>query len=92
MYKRTTINESVQPRFLDIEEFMTYTSLGRTSAMRLGRYKPTRYTKEAEMLEKIGDVYQLSTTGIPTDNQMVDTWDTQDRLGKQKRSMQSALR
>lgn len=35
MYKRTTINESVQPRFLDIEEFMTYTSLGRTSAMRL---------------------------------------------------------
>lgn len=34
------------------------------------------------MLEKIGDVYQLSTTGIPTDNQMVDTWDTQDRLGK----------
>lgn len=27
MYKRTTINESVQPRFLDIEEFMTYTSL-----------------------------------------------------------------
>lgn len=36
MYKRTTINESVQPRFLDIEEFMTYTSLGRTSAMRLG--------------------------------------------------------
>lgn len=22
MYKRTTINESVQPRFLDIEEFM----------------------------------------------------------------------
>lgn len=25
MYKRTTINESVQPRFLDIEEFMTYT-------------------------------------------------------------------
>ena len=37
MYKRTTINESVQPRFLDIEEFMTYTSLGRTSAMRLGK-------------------------------------------------------
>lgn len=26
MYKRTTINESVQPRFLDIEEFMTYTT------------------------------------------------------------------
>ena len=28
---------------------------------------------------------QLSTTGmqaIPTDNQMVDTWDTQDRSGK----------
>lgn len=51
--------------------------------IRADRYKPTRYTKEAEMLEKIGDVYQLSTTGIPTDNQMVDTWDTQDRLGKQ---------
>lgn len=50
--------------------------------IRADRYKPTRYTKEAEMLEKIGDVYQLSTTGIPTDNQMVDTWDTQDRLGK----------
>lgn len=49
--------------------------------IRADRYKPTRYTKEAEMLEKIGDVYQLSTTGIPTDNQMVDTWDTQDRLG-----------
>ena len=43
MYKRTTINESVQPRFLDIEEFMTYTSLGRTSAMRLGREKPSGY-------------------------------------------------
>ena len=52
--------------------------------IRADRYKPTRYTKEAEMLEKIGDVYQLSTTGIPTDNQMVDTWDTQDRLGKYK--------
>ena len=50
--------------------------------IRADRYKPTRYTKEAEMLEKIGDVYQLSTPGIPTDNQMVDTWDTQDRLGK----------
>lgn len=50
--------------------------------IRADRYKPTRYTKEAEMLEKIGDVYQLSTTGIPTDNQMVDTWDTQDRLGR----------
>ena len=49
--------------------------------IRADRYKPTRYTKEAEMLEKIGDVYQLSTTGISTDNQMVDTWDTQDRLG-----------
>lgn len=49
--------------------------------IRADRYKPTRYTKEAEMLEKIGDVYQLSTTGIPTDNQVVDTWDTQDRLG-----------
>lgn len=34
--------------------------------IRADRYKPTRYTKEAEMLEKIGDVYQLSTTGIPT--------------------------
>ena len=43
--------------------------------IRADRYKPTRYTKEAEMLEKIGDVYQLSTTGIPTDNQMVDTSD-----------------
>lgn len=42
--------------------------------IRADRYKPTRYTKEAEMLEKIGDVYQLSTTGIPTDNQMVDTY------------------
>ena len=50
--------------------------------IRADRYKPTRYTKEAEMLEKIGDVYQLTTTGIPTGNQMVDTWDTQDRLGK----------
>ena len=37
MYKRTEANESVQPRFLGIEEFMTYTSLGRTSAMRLGK-------------------------------------------------------
>ena len=41
MYKRTTINESVQPRFLDIEEFMTYTSLGRTSAMRLEKLDNT---------------------------------------------------
>lgn len=37
MYKRTETNESVQPRFLGIEEFMTYTSLGRTSAMKLGK-------------------------------------------------------
>ena len=50
--------------------------------IRTDRYKPTRYTEEAKMLEKVGDVYQLSTNGIPTDNQMVDTWDTQDRLGK----------
>lgn len=37
MHKRTTINESVQPRFLDIYEFMRYTNLGRNSAMRLGK-------------------------------------------------------
>lgn len=57
--------------------------------IRADRYKPTRYTKEAEMLEKIGDVYQLSTTGIPTDNQMVDTWDTQDRLEKNRQGILS---
>ena len=37
MHKRTTMNESVQPRFLDIYEFMRYTNLGRNSAMRLGK-------------------------------------------------------
>lgn len=50
--------------------------------IRADRYKPTRYVKEAELLEKTGDVYQLSTNGIPTDNQLGDNWDTQDRLGK----------
>ena len=50
--------------------------------IRSDRYKPTRYVKEAQKLVKIGDVYQLSTTGIPTGSQLVDSWDTQDRLGK----------
>ena len=52
--------------------------------IRSDRYKPTRYVKEAQKLVKIGDVYQLSTTGIPTGSQLVDSWDTQDRLGKDK--------
>lgn len=37
MNKRTTINESVQPRFLDIYGFMRYTNLGRNNAIRLGK-------------------------------------------------------
>ena len=37
MYKRKTMCENVQPRFLGIDEFMEYTSLGRTSAARLGK-------------------------------------------------------
>ena len=66
MYKRTEINESVQPRFLGIEEFMTYTSLGRTSAMKLG--------KEIGCVMKVGkralydtrkaDLYFDSLTGV----------------------------
>lgn len=37
MYKREEKNTGIQPRFLGIEAFMTYTSLGRTSAMKLGK-------------------------------------------------------
>ena len=37
MYKRTKAETTVQPRFLCIEEFMVYTGLGRTNAMKLGK-------------------------------------------------------
>lgn len=37
MYKRKETNAGIQPRFLNIDEFMKYTSLGRTSAMNLGK-------------------------------------------------------
>ena len=47
MYKRTTINESVQPRFLDIEEFMTLRYL--TAVMR------GESTSEEIIVEGIGD-------------------------------------
>lgn len=37
MYERTRTSASVKPRLLGIEEFMVYTSLGRGSALKLGR-------------------------------------------------------
>lgn len=37
MHKRTESSIGVQSRLLGIEEFMTYTGLGRTSAMKLGK-------------------------------------------------------
>ncbi len=37
MYKRTKVETEVQPRFLCIEDFMIYTGLGRTNAMKLGK-------------------------------------------------------
>lgn len=42
MYKRTTINESVQPRFLDIEEFMTYTRINDDIRQNYGKYADGR--------------------------------------------------
>ena len=37
MRKRTANNETVQPRFLNLNEFAVYTGLGKNSAMKLGR-------------------------------------------------------
>lgn len=66
MYKRTAINESVQPRFLGIEEFMVYTSLGRTSAMKLGKEIgcTMRVGKRVLYDTKKADQYFNSLTGV----------------------------
>lgn len=66
MYKRTKAETAVQPRFLCIEEFMVYTGLGRTNAMKLG--------KESGCTMKVGkrilydtrkaDQYFNSLTGV----------------------------
>lgn len=66
MYKRTAINESVQPRFLSIEEFMAYTSLGRTSAMKLGKEIgcTMRVGKRVLYDTRKADQYFNSLTGV----------------------------
>lgn len=61
--------------------------------VRADRYKPTRYVKEAEMLEEIDGEYhlksyclpsdnQVATNCLPSDNQLSPNCPTQVRLGK----------
>lgn len=49
--------------------------------VRADRYKPTRYVKEAEMLEEIDGEYHLKSYCLPSDNQVATNCPTQVRLG-----------
>ena len=52
--------------------------------IRTDRYKETNYKEEKALLElDVNNSYRL-TSGIPTDYQLVDKRDTQDRLGKDR--------
>ena len=52
--------------------------------IRNDRYKPTVYAEEKALIttKKNGAYTEVSTIGIPSDNQTVYQMDTQDRLGK----------
>ena len=53
--------------------------------IRNDRYRETVYRNELAQLAENGDgVYNIQGDGIPVDNQSVDRWYTQDRLGKDR--------
>lgn len=66
MYKRIKTETEVQPRFLCIEEFMTYTGLGRTNAMKLGEKIgcTMRVGKRVLYDTRKADQYFNSLTGV----------------------------